>query len=108
MIVFKVLVQGIISSVILVYLDDFHDSLINVVRKLGEKEILVIACGFHGHVGSDPENYEDQHGGYGYWARNTKRERIFEFSVTMNMTVGNTLFKKSAKTLVDYCLVRRN
>ena len=66
MIVFKVLVQGIISSVILVYLDDFYDSLINVVRKLGEKEILVIACGFHGHVGSDPENYEDQHGGYGY------------------------------------------
>ena len=66
MIVFKVLVQGIISSVILVYLDDFYDSLINVVRKLGEKEILVIAYGFHGHVGSDPENYEDQHGGYGY------------------------------------------
>ena len=47
MIVIKVLVQGNIISVISVYVhqcglddtqkDDFYDSIINVVRKLGEK-----------------------------------------------------------------------
>ena len=48
-----------------------------------------------------------------------KGERILEFCATMNMVLGNTLFKKRvshlvtyesgiSKTQVDYCLVRRN
>ena len=85
-----------------------RDSLINIVRNLGEKEIVVITGDFNGQVGSNPENYEGQHGGYG-----------FKFCVAMSMTVGNKLFKKRAshlathesgpsKTQVKYCLVRRN
>ena len=88
MIVIKVLVQGIIISEISVYVpwyalddsqkDDFYDILINFVRKLGEKEVLVIGD-FNGQIGSNPENFEEQHGGYGYGVRNKEGERILEF-----------------------------
>ena len=63
-----VLVQGIIFSFISVYAlqglgnkqkADFYDSLINVVRNVGEKEIVVIAGHFTNHVGINPENYEE-------------------------------------------------
>ena len=129
MIVFKVSFRGIIISVISVYapqcdLDDnqkqnFYDSFINVT-KLGETKIIVIAGDFNGHVGSNIENYEDQHGGYGYGVRNKDGERILEFCTAMNKTtVGNTLISRKAnnlatyesgpsKTEVDYCLVKRN
>lgn len=38
--------------------DDFYNSLINVVKKLGEKEIVVIAGYFNGRVESNLECYE--------------------------------------------------
>ena len=98
--------------------DDSYASLINVFKKLKEKEVVVIAGEFHGHVGSNTENYEDQHGGNGYEVRNKERERVLEICAAMNITVGNTLFKKRASHLVayeygssqaqvKYCLVRR-
>ena len=39
---------------------------------------------------NDPENYEDQHGAYGYGVRKKEGESIHEFFAAMNMTVGNT------------------
>ena len=69
MIAIMILVQGTIFSFISVYAlqgclgnkqkADFYDSLINVVRNVGEKEIVVIAGHFTNHVGINPENYED-------------------------------------------------
>lgn len=42
-----------------------YDSFINVFRKLGEeKEIVGIAGDFSDHIGSNVEDYEDQHGAY--------------------------------------------
>lgn len=38
--------------------DDFYNSLIIVVKKLGEKEIVVIAGYFNGHVEGNLECYE--------------------------------------------------
>ena len=38
--------------------DDFYNSLINIVKKLGEKEIVVIAGYFNGRVESNLECYE--------------------------------------------------
>ena len=82
MIVIKVLVWGIIISVISAYFlqyglgdsqrDDFYDSLINVVRTFGGKEITVILRHLNVYAGSNPEKYEDQHGGYGYGVRHRK------------------------------------
>ena len=64
------MVEGNIVSMISVYVpqfglddsqeNDFYDSLINVVRKWGEKGILVIEGNLIGHVVSGPENYENQ------------------------------------------------
>ena len=60
MAVIELVVQGIIISVLLVYApqcgldysmnNDFYDSFINFVRKLGEKGIVVIAGDFNGHI----------------------------------------------------------
>ena len=75
-IVIKVLVQGIIISRISVYVlqcgpddrerDDSNDTPIRNVRKLGKTEIVVIARDFNGIIKSNSEDYENQHGGYGY------------------------------------------
>ena len=73
--------------------NDFYDSLINVVRKLWEKEILVTEGDLNGHVGRNPENCENQHERYAYGFRNKDRERILEFCTAKNKTVGNTIFK---------------
>ena len=70
MIVNKALVQRIIISVNSVYAlqcgsvdsqkRDFYESLINVVIKLGEKEIVVIAGFLMFMFGSNPENYPEE------------------------------------------------
>ena len=39
---------------------------------------------------NNPENYNDQHGGYGYGVRKKEGESIHEICAAMNMTVGNT------------------
>ena len=57
--------------------DDFYDSLINIVRKIRERETAAIAGEFDGQVESNPENYKEQQGGYG--VRNREGERILEF-----------------------------
>ena len=60
-----------------------------------------------------------QHGLYGDEVRNKESEKILESLCTRNLTVAKTIFDKRAihlvtyesgpsKTLVDYCLVRRN
>ena len=64
--IIRVLVQGIIISVITVHVaqydlyesqeENFYDSLVNV-RKIGEKEIIVIAGGLNGHVGNNAEEF---------------------------------------------------
>ena len=82
--------------------DDFHDSLTNVFRKLEEKEIVVTAGYLNGHIGSNPENYERQHGGSGYGVRKKQGEKILEFCAAMNVTVGNTLSKNRESHLVIY------
>lgn len=56
------MVQGIVISVAGVFApycglndgkkDNFHDNLITIARKLGEKDILFMAGDFNGHVGS--------------------------------------------------------
>ena len=45
---------------------NFYDSLINVLRNLGEKTTAVLAGNFNGLARSIAENYEDWHEGYGY------------------------------------------
>ena len=51
-------------------------------------------------TGNNPENYEDQYGGYGYRVMTKEGESIHEFCVAMNIIVGNTfrnVFTESLK-----------
>ena len=41
---------------------------------------------------NNPENYEDQHGCFGYGVREKEAESIHEFCAAMNMTVGNAFW----------------
>ena len=106
MIVNKVLVQSIIISLISDSLFMFH----NVVQIIARKIIFMTALSilFEGQgrlefqfqqealtvTGNNPENYQGQHGYYGYEVRKKEGECIHEICGAMNMTVGNTLFKK--------------
>ena len=47
--------------------DNLFDSLISIIRKLGEREIVVIAGDFNGHVESNAEDFENQHGRLWLW-----------------------------------------
>ena len=58
--------------------------LIIIVKKLEEMEIIVIAGNFKDHVGNNPENYEDQRGGYGYAVRNKERKKFLNFERLWN------------------------
>ena len=66
--------------------DNFYGKLIRAVRKLREREIVATTGGFHGHVGSNAEDFEEQHAGYGYGVR-IKEGGILRFCVVINTTV---------------------
>ena len=53
---------------------------ISVTRKLGQREIVVIAGDFNDHVGSNLEGYDDQHAGNGYGVRNRKGKGFLSFA----------------------------
>ena len=67
-----------------------------------EKETVVIAGDFYDHIGDNAKDFEDHRGGYGYGIGKKDRERILKFFAAMNMTVRNTLFKKTESNLVTY------
>ena len=74
--------------------DNFYDSLIIVLWKSAEKEMVIIGD-FKGHIERTAEVSEGKHGCYGYIVKKKEREKILGFYAAMDMTVGNTLFKRS-------------
>lgn len=82
--------------------DMFYDSLINDVRKLKKKKIVIVVGDFIGYSESNTKDYVDQHWGYGYEVRNKRKERILEFCAAMNLTIGKKLFKKRAIHVATY------
>ena len=96
MIFMKVLVQGIINSVISVYVpqcgldnsnrDNFYGSLISFISVRGEGNFSHNRR-LNDYFGSNAEDYEDQQGNNGYGDRNKEGERILKFYAAMNMSV---------------------
>ena len=89
------------------------ESQINIARKFGEQETVVITRDFEGR-----ENYEGLYGVYDCGVRNKERKVIPDFCATMNMAVGHIFFNNKAshlvtyepsplETQVNYCFVRR-
>ena len=81
--------------------DKFYHKLLDIVSKLGEKEIAMVAGDLNGHVCKSADGYQDVHGGFGYGGRNPGG-RILEFGDATEMIVANTFFKKRDIILVTY------
>lgn len=82
--------------------ENFSDSPINIVRKLGEKEALVIAEGFNGHFASNAKDFEDQHEVYEYGVKNKERESLWrsvEVCGAIKLTVENVGNVNSGRSL---------
>ena len=100
-----VLVQGIIISVVSVYAPQYavddsqlyfpYDSLISVIRKLSEKEMIFLSGNFNGHE-INSEDFEDQHVSYSYGVSSKEGEKILGFFAPTDTTIGNPLFKVRA------------
>ena len=60
-------------------------------KKVRGEGNCTIAEDFNIQVGSNPEDYEVQHGGYIYWARKKGGKRILDYCAAMNTREGNTL-----------------
>ena len=56
---------------------------------------MVIIGDFKGHIERTAEVSEGKHGCYSYIVKKKEREKILGFYAAMDMTVGNTLFKRS-------------
>ena len=74
--------------------DNFYDSLIIVLWKSAEKEMVIIGD-FKSHIERIAEISEGKHGCYGYIVKKKEQEKILGFYAAMDMTVGNTLFKRT-------------
>lgn len=59
--------------------DNLFDRLISVIRKVREREIVVITGDFISHVERNPEGLENQHGGCGYGIWNKEGAKILQF-----------------------------
>ena len=70
--------------------DKFYDELLDVVSKLGEKEIAMIFEWTLVDLLMDTR----VHGGFRYGGRNPEDERILAFGDATKMVVANTFLKK--------------
>jgi len=98
--------------------EHFWNKLFYLVSCIPQNEIIVLAGGMNGHVGSNNVGYDGAHSGYGIGAKNADGSRILEFADGLNLVLCNTLFMKqesklvtyvadSAKSTVDYIMVRQ-
>ena len=125
----KLMLDGSIFTIVSVYApqcgldaakkDSFYDGLTDITSGFGEKEFVVVAGDFNGHVGRSVVGYDGIHGGYGYGDKNKEGDRILDFCTALNMFIGNTYFQKKdshlvtyesglAKTQIDYFLLRQS
>ena len=82
--------------------EKFYESVIQLVAKINENNMVIIGGDLNGHVGREANGYEGVHGGYGYGIRNLEGERILEMGTALDMVVCNTWFKKQDSKLITY------
>ena len=80
----------------------FYESLIQLVAKINENDMVIIGGDLNGHVGRGANGYEGVHGGCGYGVRNVEGERILEMGSALDLVVCNTWFKKRDSRLITY------
>ena len=70
--------------------DRFYDQLQSVVARIPASEVLIPLRDWNGHVGADSNGFEEVHHGKGFGVRNVEGERLLEFALANDLSVGNT------------------
>ena len=82
--------------------DEFYHSLQGALAKITHTQEVLICGDFNRHIGASAAGYGEVHGGLAFGKRNADSERVLEFSVTNNLLVANSWFKKRSENLVTY------
>jgi hypothetical protein len=72
----------------------FWEELDALVSSVSISEKLFIGGDLNGHIGSTRVGFDGVHGGFGYGSRNQEAEGILNFTLTYDLIVANTLFRK--------------
>ena len=65
----------------------FYESLIQLVAKINENDMVIIWGDLNGHVDREANVYEGVHRGCGYGVRNVEGERILEMGSALDLVV---------------------
>ena len=79
--------------------DAFYGSLQTVISKLPDKEIFIPCGDLNGHIGREAAGYEGVHGGSGYGDCNADDDRVLEFAVANDLSLGILSLSKEIVTL---------
>ena len=84
--------------------DLFFDQLRAVTARIQASEFLIPCGDWNGHVGHAGTGYREVHGGMGYGRPETdvEGERILEYTLALDLLLGNTCFKKRDHHLITY------
>jgi hypothetical protein len=73
-----------------------------LVSSVPISEKLFIGGDLNGHVGSTRVGFDGVHGGFGYGSRNQEGEGILNFTLTYDLIIANTLFRRRVSHLVTF------
>ena len=80
----------------------FWEDLDVVMQGIPAEEKIFIEGDFNAHVGNSRSGFENVHGGYSFEDRNDARNSILNFSVSYDMILANTWFRKLDFHLITY------
>ncbi|XP_068200686.1 uncharacterized protein [Palaemon carinicauda] len=81
---------------------NFWRDMDGVMQEPEEHERVIVGADLNGHVGSENKVFGRVHGGHGIRERNPEGESVVDFSVSFDMAIVNTLFKKKREHLITY------
>jgi hypothetical protein len=80
----------------------FWEELDALVSSVPISEKLFIEGDLNGHVGSSRVGFDGVHVSFGYGSRNQEGEGILNFTLTYDLIIANTLFRKRVSHLVTF------
>ncbi|XP_028803128.1 uncharacterized protein LOC114758263 [Neltuma alba] len=82
--------------------EKFWTDMEGLIQSILTMEKIFIGGDFNGHVAKDARQYAGAHCGIGFGVRNNERQAIIDFSLTYNLKIVNTCFKKRDEHLIIY------
>ncbi|XP_063602487.1 craniofacial development protein 2-like [Penaeus indicus] len=80
----------------------FWTALQEEMEKVDESERCIVGGDMNGHIGSGYDAISRIHGGNVYGDGKEDGEKIIDFALSLDMVIGNTLFRKRNEHLITY------